>query len=230
MPSKQKTLLFFAGFVSSIGSFAIICTSLATQEWVSSKVQFTGRNNSGYAELTLGLFKMSFSKTITQGEGLFTQKTVHEVFQILKDTSSIKIIHILIILLLVLSLISSFLGSSTTCLNSVSNPYLTLLGPLGVYIWTAINGSLVLLGMILFAVNIEAYTLPKEIAGTLDSTTDVLGSTQNTYGYSFWILLLSLFFNAATIGIIFYYQHVRYSKKIENERPMETASRDVILF
>ncbi|XP_077114502.1 clarin-3 [Ranitomeya variabilis] len=230
MPTKQKTLLFSAGFVSSIGSFAVICTSLATPGWVSGQVQFTGTNYSGIADINLGLFQTSHAKTITQGAAFDTQKTRHEVFQVLKETSSIKIIHILVILLLVIGLISSFLGSMTTCLNSVSNPYLTFLGPLGVYVWTGINGILILLAMILFAINIEANKLPKEIAVILDQTTDVFGSTQNTYGYSFWLLLLSVFLNCGTIGIIYYYQHMRNSQQVEKERPMETASRDVILF
>ncbi|XP_069835036.1 clarin-3 [Dendropsophus ebraccatus] len=230
MPSKQKTLLFFAGFASSIGSFAIICTCLATQEWVSSKVQFTGTNYSGYADVKLGLFQVSRTKTITAGVGLGAGMTSREVFQILKETSSIQIIHVLIILLLVISLISSFLASATTCLNSVSNPYLTFLGPLGVYVWTAISGIPVLLAMILYAVNIEANGMPKEMAIALDTTSDVFGSTQNTYGYSFWLLLLSIFLNIGTIGIIFYYEHARYSQKVEKERPMAAASQDVILF
>ncbi|XP_040292443.1 clarin-3 [Bufo bufo] len=230
MPSKQKTLLFLSGFVLSIGSFAIICTCLATQEWVSSKVQFTGTNYSGVAEINLGLFRTTHAKTITEGVGLNTPKTVHDVFQILKDTNSVKVIHILIILLLVLGLISSFLGSATTGLNTVSNPYLTFLGPLGVYVWTAINGILVLLAMILFAINIEANKLPKEIALALDSSEDVFGSAQNAYGYSFWLLLLSLVLDVGTVAVILYYQRARYSQQIEKERPMETASRDVILF
>ncbi|XP_056384867.1 clarin-3 [Hyla sarda] len=230
MPSKQKTLLFFAGFVSSIGSFAIICTCLATQGWVSSKVQFKGTNYSGNANVDLGLFKTSRSKTITDGVALGAEVVTRDVFQILNETNSIKIIHILIILLLVISLISSFLSSATTCLNSVSNPYLTFLGPLGVYVWTAISGIPVLLAMILFAVNIQANEMPKEIAKAMDTTTDVFGSTQNTYGYSFWLLLLSLSFNIGTIGIIFYYEHARYSKKVEKEKPMEGAINDVILF
>ncbi|XP_071986143.1 clarin-3 isoform X2 [Engystomops pustulosus] len=152
------------------------------------------------------------------------------VFQILMDKNSVKIIHILVVLLLVLGLISSFLGSATTFLNSVSNPYLTFLGPLGVYVWTATSGIAVLLAMILFAVNTEANKLAKVIADAMDTSSDVLGSTKNTYGFSFWLLLLSLFFNVVTVAVIFYYQHARYSQQIEKERPMETASRDVILF
>ncbi|XP_063818291.1 clarin-3 [Pseudophryne corroboree] len=230
MPSRQKTLLFFAGFVSSVGSFAIICTSLGTQQWVSSEVRFAGGNYSGIANVKLGLFQVTRSKTITEGVALNTPTSVMQVFQVLKETNIVKGIHVIIILFLVISLLSSLLGSATTCFNSVSNPYLTFLGPLGVYVWTAINAAFVLLAMILGAINMEANEMPKKLAIAMDTSNDVFGSSQNTYGYSYWLLLLSIFLNAATIAVIYYYQHARYSEQKKQERPMETASRDVILF
>ncbi|CAH2322313.1 clarin-3 [Pelobates cultripes] len=228
MPSKQKTLLFFSGFVLSIGSFAIICTSLGTQSWVSSKVNFDKSNGSGYALLSYGLFQVRHEK-IDNG-GLDTQLVIHQVLQLLKPGDSQHIIQILVILILVVGLLCSFLGSATTCLNSVSNPYLTFLGPLGVYIWASINGFAVLLAMVLFASNTEANQMPKYLAQVLDQSTDQYHKSENTYGYSYWLLLPCIFLNIATIGVIYYYQHARYNKKKEQERPMENASKDVILF
>ncbi|XP_075071252.1 clarin-3 [Mixophyes fleayi] len=230
MPSRQKTWLFFAGFVSSIGSFAIICTCLGTHEWVSSEVQFTGRNYSGFASVKFGLFQVNRSKTITTGVALATPPTVQEVFQVLKEANSAKITHIVVIVFLAIGLISSFLGSATTFLNSVSNPYLTFLGPLGVYVWTAVNGVLILLAMILSAVNMEVNNMPKELAKAMDTTSDLFGDSRNTYGYSFWLLLLSIFLDLATIAVIYYYQHARYKEQKHQERPMETAAQEVILF
>ncbi|KAM9326658.1 clarin-3 [Gastrophryne carolinensis] len=230
MPSKQKTLLFFAGFVSSIGSFAILCTCLGTQQWASSKVQFSGGNYSGDAYVKLGLFRVERNKTITTGVALNTGWTPAQVFDLLKETNSVKVIHIIVILFLVAALVSCFLGLATTCLNSVSNPYLTFLGPLGVYVWTSINGSLVLLAMILYAVNIEVNTMAKVLVKAMDTTKDEFGTSQNAYGYSYWLQLLSIFLNIGTIGVIYYYQHTRYSQKKQKERPMETATKDGILF
>ncbi|KAM5141489.1 clarin-3 [Mantella aurantiaca] len=230
MPSKQKTLLFFAGFVSSIGSFAVICTCLGTQQWVSSKIQFSGGNYEGEAEVNLHLFIVSSKKTITNGTALGTDETSRQVFDLLKETDNVKIAHIIVILFLVLGLICSFMGSVTTCLNSVSNPYVTFLGPLGVYVWTSINAIFIFLALIVFAVNIEVNDMPKNLTKAIHTSTDVYGTSKNTYGYSYWLLLFSIFLNIVTIGIIYYYQHVRYSKQKEQERPMEIASKDSILF
>lgn len=46
-----------------------------------------------------------------------------------------------IIVILVLSLLSSLLSSGFTCTNTVSNPYQTFLGPIGVYTWNSLCGE-----------------------------------------------------------------------------------------
>ncbi|XP_040178045.1 clarin-3 [Rana temporaria] len=230
MPSSQKTWLFLAGFISSIGSFAIICTCLGTQQWATSIVQFTGVNYGGEAYVKLGLFVVRRNKTITSGTGLQTEESSKQVFDQLKETNNVKIAHIIVILFCVLALACCFMGSLTTCLNSVSNPYITFLGPQGVYVWSSINAILILLAMIVYAVNIEVNKMPKSLVKAMDTTNDEFGTSKNTYGYSYWLLLLSIFLNMTTIGIIFFYQKIRYSKQKEQERPMETATKDSILF
>ncbi|XP_053548941.1 clarin-3-like [Bombina bombina] len=157
-------------------------------------------------------------------------KLFREEYNKLNGSGSIIITHIMMILFQALSLLCTFMSSATTCLNSVSNPYVTFLGPLGVYIWVSISAVLILLTMILCAANMEINKLPKHLAEVLKNGPEDLTSTVNTYGYSFWLLLLSICLSIATIIVIYYYQHARYSKKKEHERPLENASKDVILF
>lgn len=45
------------------------------------------------------------------------------------------------VLLLVLSLCTSLLSSGFTFYNSISNPYQTFLGPVGVYTWSGLAGE-----------------------------------------------------------------------------------------
>uniref|UniRef100_A0A8C5QBW1 Clarin 3 n=1 Tax=Leptobrachium leishanense TaxID=445787 RepID=A0A8C5QBW1_9ANUR len=149
---------------------------------------------------------------------IFTLSII-SVFQLLDASVSLKAIHSLVILYLVVGLLASFLGSATTCLNSVNNPYLTFLGPLGVYVWSSISCGFVLLGIIFFASNTELNDMPLYIANVLDASNDRYYRNENTYGYSFWLLLLTIFLNIATVGVIYYYQHARYTKK-EAHRPL----------
>ncbi|KFW09313.1 Clarin-3, partial [Eurypyga helias] len=135
-----------------------------------------------------------------------------------------------IIVILVLGLLSSLLSSGFTCTNAVSNPYQTFLGPTGVYTWNSLCGIFILLAMILFPVNIEEYSLSVELAYGCFSFLQTHIKSAHTYGYSYWIMLLIIFLNIASVVIIYFYDHARYSKKKEQERPIENAPKDVILF
>jgi hypothetical protein len=75
----------------------------------------------------------------------FTFCTVHSlntvlVLGILRDSSQ-KSLHLVVILFLVLSLAASLLSSGFTFYNSISNPYQTFLGPIGVYTWNGLSGE-----------------------------------------------------------------------------------------
>lgn len=57
------------------------------------------------------------------------------------NNSSQKTLHLVVILSLVLSLCTSLISSGLTFYNSVSNPYQTFLGPVGVYTWSGFAGE-----------------------------------------------------------------------------------------
>ncbi|GAB0191920.1 clarin-3 [Grus japonensis] len=135
-----------------------------------------------------------------------------------------------IIVLLVLGLLSSLLSSGFTCTNAVSNPYQTFLGPTGVYTWNSLCGIFILIAMILFPVNIEENGLSVELARGCFTVLETHIKSEHNYGYSYWIMLIIIVLNSASIIIIYFYDHARYSKKKEQERPIENAPKDVILF
>ncbi|KAG8135486.1 hypothetical protein E2320_008522, partial [Naja naja] len=86
-----------------------------------------------------------------------------------------------------------------------------------------------LLNLILFAVNVEVNKLSTELAITHCAV--YTGFEQsNSYGYSYWIMLLIIALNATTVIIIVFYQRAKYSKKKERERPLDSAPKDGILF
>ncbi|NXO85442.1 CLRN3 protein, partial [Sitta europaea] len=146
------------------------------------------------------------------------------------SSSSSRSFIIATIVLLVLALLSSLLSSGFTCTNAVSNPYQTFLGPLGVYTWNCTCGVLILTAMILFPVSVEGNSLSEELAQGCSSSLQAHLGSRHSYGYSYWIMLLILFLNIASLTIIYFYDHARYSKKKEQERPIENAPKDVILF
>ncbi|KAM6442878.1 clarin-3 [Liasis olivaceus] len=225
MPSRRKSLLFASAFFTSMCSFVIVCIVLATKNWVSSEITQSEENSSMKLIITYGLFQGVCSD---KSGGISSPRTEFQVTDDLENTT-MKTFNGVIIFLLVLTLLSSFLSSGFTCYNAISNPYQTFFGPIGVYTWNSISGICCLLNLILFAVNVEINKLSTELAIKQCNFLTDLEQT-NTYGYSYWIMLLIIALNATTIIIIVFYQRAKYSKKKERERPLDSAPKDGILF
>ncbi|NXJ20540.1 CLRN3 protein, partial [Dicrurus megarhynchus] len=227
MPSRRKTSMFASAFCSCVSSFVVICVVLATPQWVSSELRFSRPNSSVTVSLTYGLFRGTCEQFVDAG--LQVSKQTFQVADALSSARS-RSLNVAIIVVLVLALLSSLLSSGFTCTNAVSNPYQTFLGPVGIYTWNSVCGVLTLIAMILFPVNVQGNSLSEELArGCSTSLQTRLGSKHN-YGYSYWIMLLILLLNIASLIVIYFYDHARYSKKKEQERPIENAPKDVILF
>ncbi|XP_051001444.1 clarin-3 [Acomys russatus] len=226
MPTTQKTLMFLSGFLTSLGSVVVICSILGTQEWIASKIFFTDVISNGTIIITYGLFRGISTQDLN--EGLQDLDKNFEVLGIL-DNSSEKSLHLVAILFLVLSLGASVLSSVFTFYNSISNPYQTFLGPMGVYTWNGLSAFFVFLAMVLFVGNVESNHLSEKLSQKLyPGTTNE--RTTHTYGYSFWLILLVIFLCIVTVIIIIFYQKARYQQKQEQRKPVEYAPRDGILF
>ncbi|NWV91604.1 CLRN3 protein, partial [Machaerirhynchus nigripectus] len=227
MPSRRKTSVFACAFCTCVGSFVVICVVLATPQWVSSEVRFSRPNSTVTVSLAYGLFTGTCEQFIDAR--LQVSKTTFQVADALSSTGS-RSLNVATIVVLVLALLSSLLSSSFTCTNAVSNPYQTFLGPVGVYTWNSACGVLILIAMILFPVNVQGNSLSEELAHGCSSSLQTHLESKHSYGYSYWIMLLILVLNTASLIIIYFYDHARYSKKKEQERPIENAPKDVILF
>ncbi|XP_051475025.1 clarin-3 [Apus apus] len=226
MPSRNKTTMFASAFLTCVCSFVVICVVLATQNWVRSDVYFSGTNSTVTVRLTYGLFRGTCEQLVDAG--LQVSEQGFPVAGSLSSTKT-KSTNTAIIVILALSLLSSLLSSGFTCTNVFSNPYQTFLGPIGVYTWNALSGIFVLVAMILFPVNTEANDLSLELAQQCSSYGTYLGAA-HSYGYSYWIMLLIIFLNITSGAIIYFYDHARYHKKKQQERPIENAPKDGILF
>ncbi|NXA77992.1 CLRN3 protein, partial [Thryothorus ludovicianus] len=226
MPSRKKTSMFASAFCTCVLSFVVVCVVLATPQWVSSEVRFSRTGSNVTISLNYGLFSGTCEQFVDAG--LQVSKTTFQVADALSGAR--RSLNVATIVVLVLALLSSLLSSGFTCTNAVSNPYQTFLGPVGVYTWNSACGVLILIAMILFPVNVQGNSLSEELArGCSTSLQKHLGS-KHTYGYSYWIMLLILLLNIASLIIIYFYDHATYSKKKEQERPIENAPKDVILF
>ncbi|NXO14934.1 CLRN3 protein, partial [Oriolus oriolus] len=227
MPSRKKTSMFGSAFCTCVGSFTVICVVLATPRWVSSEVRFSRASSNVTVSLTYGLFTGTCGQFVDAG--LQVSQTTFQVADALSSAGT-RSLNVAVIAVLVLALLSSLLSSGFTCTNAVSNPYQTFLGPVGVYTWNSVCGVLILLAMILFPVNVQGNRQSEELARECSTSLQAHLGSKHNYGYSYWIMLLVLVLNIASLIIIYFYDHSRYSKKKEQERPIENAPKDVILF
>ncbi|XP_058908213.1 clarin-3 [Kogia breviceps] len=229
MPTAMKRLMFLSSFVTSLGAFIVICSILTTQEWVSSTVVISDSSSNGSVIITYGLFR---GKSIQElNHGIAESDKTFKVLGTL-NSSPPKTLHLAVILFLVLSLFTSLLSSGFTFYNSISNPYQTFLGPMGVYTWSGLSASFTFISMVLFVGNTQCSRLSEELAQRvyLFSPAVTHRGTSHCYGYSFWLILLAVLLNIVTVVIIFFYQKARYQWKQEQRKPTEYAPRDGILF
>ncbi|NWY44800.1 CLRN3 protein, partial [Sylvia atricapilla] len=227
MPSRKKTCMFASAFCTCVSSFVVVCVVLATPQWVSSEVRFSRTGSNVTISLNYGLFRGTCEQFVDAG--LQVSETTFQVADVLGSAGT-RALNVATIAVLVLALLSSLLSSGFTCTNAVSNPYQTFLGPVGVYTWNSVSGVLILIAMILFPVNVEGNGLSEDLAHGCSTSLQTHIGSKHTYGYSYWIMLLIIFLNVASLIIIYFYDHARYSKKKEQERPIENAPKDVILF
>ncbi|XP_055281876.1 clarin-3 [Moschus berezovskii] len=229
MPTAKKTLTFLLSFVTSLGAFIVLCSVLGTQQWIHSTIAISDSSSNGSVIITYGLLR---GKSVQElNHGLAESDKNFEVLGTLNNSSA-KTLHLVVIVFLALGLFSSLLSAGFTFYNSVSNPYQTFLGPVGVYTWSGLSASFTLITVVLFVGNTQSNRLSEELAQRLYPLypADTQQGTAHAYGYSFWLTLLVIFLNVVTVVIIVFYQKARYQRKREQRKPMESAPRDGILF
>ncbi|XP_066210935.1 clarin-3 [Saccopteryx leptura] len=229
MPTTEKTLMFLSSFFTSFGAFVVICAILGTHEWISSTMAISDYFSNGSIIITYGLFRGQSVQELYHG--LAEPDKHFEVLGVLSNSPR-KTLHLVVILFLSLSLSMSLLSSGFTFYNSISNPYQTFLGPMGVHTWSGLSASFTFLTLVLFLGNVLANHLSEELTLTLypQYPSSTHRGAAHTYGYSFWLLLLVILLNIVTVVIVAFYQRARTKRKQEQRKPMEDAPRDGILF
>ncbi|KAJ8794031.1 hypothetical protein J1605_003441 [Eschrichtius robustus] len=154
MPTATKSLMFLSSFVTSLGASIVICSILTTQEWIHSTLVISDTSSNGSVIITYGLFRGKSIQELNHGLAESDKNFEELVFAFgatclpnialvlgTLNNSSPKTLHLVVILFLVLSLLTSLLSSGFTFYNTVSNPYQTFLGPMGVYTWSGLSGE-----------------------------------------------------------------------------------------
>ncbi|XP_037534330.1 clarin-1 isoform X2 [Nematolebias whitei] len=206
MPNRQKQVLFScAGLVGlSCALMAAVATGLPF--WVRGSVLCrTGAElvNATGPELEKFVGELSF--------GLFHGQRVKQCglggrparFSFFPDLLSVipAGLHIIIIFFCGVVVIFSSVACGFFFFNAFGRPYETLLGPMGLYLWSSISASCSFLVMVLFASELKIHHLSDRISN-FNEENFVFKTYTERYDRSFWLFLLIFFLHGLNVVLI----------------------------
>ncbi|KAK7918854.1 hypothetical protein WMY93_010138 [Mugilogobius chulae] len=177
-------------------------------------------------DLFTGTFTRSFCPLIGESS------TINfDVFPELKDSGASIILHTIVVFLLALCLLFSAGSILIALYNSVSNPYETYMGPVGIYVCSAVGASLSVLVLILYAVAISATNMAESVvlsqAGVIEVKTT---NRRSTFWLGYFLVIPYTVLSLVSILIIYLYAHATYTHRREQQRPTEDAPKEIMMY
>ncbi|KPP73997.1 clarin-3-like [Scleropages formosus] len=226
MPSTTKILHFLAVTLASAIAAGMLGYGMAATWAVSTMGCEQNKTNiyNGTAEVTLGLFRLEITRRCPFGAG-----KGHGAFEKLQAIGGIPIIlHGLVVAFLVFSLVGTAGSILVSLYNSVSNPYQTHLGPVGVFTCSSIGVIFCFLALILFVVNVYATDMFESLV--MSEQIVNLEPAEVTMEIGFFFLIPFLVMSLLAILVVFLYQHVAYTHQREQQRPTEDAPKEIMMY
>ncbi|XP_010764795.1 clarin-3 [Notothenia coriiceps] len=232
MPSIMKILLFLSSALATSLSVLVLGYSMSTQ-WAETTMECTRRGDTftnGSALITWKLFEGDLNRDYCP---LFGKAEKFEVIPKLVETGEVPsvVLHALVLCLLALCLLFSACSILISLYNSVSNPYETYMGPIGLYVCSSLSACLSVLVLILFAVNLTvtrmAEKLVKHSAGITPA--DLRNeSTEMMLGY--YLVIPYTVLSLVAIAVIYIYDQAAYTHRREQQRPTEDAPKEIMMY
>ncbi|XP_037609969.1 clarin-3 [Sebastes umbrosus] len=231
MPSTQKTLHFLCSKLVTVISVGVLgfCMSTKWSETTMECTQVGTDFSNGSAVVTLEVFYGIVDRDHCPSFGGLD--TFQVIPKLVETGVTPLVLHSVVSILLALCLLCSACSFLISLYNSVSNPYETYMGPIGVYVFSSLSACLSILVLIIFALNVTltsmAEDLVKNFAGVIPA--DLRNkSTEMQLGYYLVIIytVLSLF----AIALIYMYEHAAYTQRREQQRPTEDAPKEIMMY
>uniref|UniRef100_A0A147B2R9 Clarin-3 n=1 Tax=Fundulus heteroclitus TaxID=8078 RepID=A0A147B2R9_FUNHE len=229
MPSGTKTLYFMFSAMLTAISVGLLGYAMSTK-WSKTTMECSGLvTNNGTAEITLGLFNGILVRDSCPGFGN------QDTFSVFSALSNIEVtplaLHGLCLGLLVLCFLSSALSILISLYNSVSNPYETYMGPIGVYTCSSISACLSVLVIIIFVLNLYVTTMAEQLVPSIASIPPVdLTEKKSEMLVGYILLIPYTVLSLLAILLIYLYDHAAYTHRREQEKPTEDAPKEIMMY
>ncbi|KAF7204179.1 clarin-3 [Nothobranchius furzeri] len=229
MPSTKKILLFLSSALVTAISVGLLGFAMSAQ-WADTTMvceASEGGNVTGTAVVKMSLFKGVLTKVSCPlgGEDRF------DVFPTLTLIGvSPLAVHGLLVSLLALCLLFSAGSILISLYNSVSNPYETYMGPIGVYTCSSLSACLSVLVLIIFALNLGVTSMPEDLVNQVSNIkVDVRNkSLQMQLGY--FLVIPYTVMSLCAVLLIYLYDHASYTQRRQQERPTEDAPKEIMMY
>ncbi|XP_042252750.1 clarin-3 isoform X2 [Thunnus maccoyii] len=155
-----------------------------------------------------------------------------EVFPQLIETGTVPLVlHALVVCLLCLCLLFSAGSILISLYNSVSNPYETYMGPIGIYTSSSISTCLSVLVLIIYVLNVNVTSMAEDLVGkfTEDTPVDLRNkTTEMSVGY--YLVIPYTVLSLLALVLIYMYDHAAYTQRKEQQRPTEDAPKEIMMY
>ncbi|XP_006116005.1 clarin-1 [Pelodiscus sinensis] len=194
MPAQQKKFIFCIAGVLSFACALGIAAAVGTQLWIKGTilcktgallVNATGPELEKFiGEIQYGLFYGERVRQCGLGGRPFRFSFFPDLLKIIPAS-----IHVSVILFCTVLIVFALVGTGFFMYNAFGNPYETLHGPVGLYLWSFISCSCSCLIMILFSSEVKIHHLSEKIANYQEGSF-IFKTHSEQFEDSFWIILV----------------------------------------
>ncbi|XP_019358638.1 PREDICTED: clarin-1 [Gavialis gangeticus] len=194
MPAQQKKVIFCVAGLLSFACALCIAAAIGTQLWIKGTilcktgallVNATGQELEKFiGEIQYGLFYGERVRQCGLGGRPFQFSFFPDLLKIIPAS-----IHVSVILFCTVLIVFALIGTGFFMYNAFGNPYETLHGPVGLYLWSFISWSCGCLIMILFSSEVKIHHLSEKIANYKEGNF-IFKTNSEQFSNSFWIILV----------------------------------------
>ncbi|TKS89778.1 Clarin-3 Transmembrane protein 12 [Collichthys lucidus] len=231
MPSTKKTLHFVSSALVTAKSVALLGFGMS-RKWSETTMECARSGSdffNGSAVVTLQLFDGNMDRTFCP---TFGGSADFQVIPKLAETTVTPLaLHALAVCLLVLCLVFSACSILISLYNSVSNPYETYMGPIGIYTCSSLSACLSVVTLIIFVVNVHVTSMAEDLVKLYaDSIPVDLRNKSTEMGLGYYLVIPYTVLCLVAIALIYMYDHAAYTQRREQQRPTEDAPKEIMMY
>ncbi|XP_029384182.1 clarin-3 [Echeneis naucrates] len=229
MPSTSKTLYYTSCALLTSISVGLMGYAMS-REWVRLSMDCSREEINlfnGSATITLELFNGNLNRVFCPTFGEITQFSV--IPKLAEMGVTALVLYALVVMLLALCLLFSAGTILISLYNSVSNPYETYFGPVGVYTCSSISTCLSIVVLIIYVVNVNLTTMAEDLVQDFSGPVDLRNKTaEMLLGY--YLVIPYTVLSLCAMAIIYMYNNAAYRHRREQQRPTEDSPKEIMMF